>query len=257
MSTAPTFKSRLTAGEPLIGTFIKTPTTHAIEILGALGYDFAVIDAEHAPIDRAAIDVMLLAAQACGIAGLVRVAGGNAADVGNALDCGAAGVLVPHVDTAAKARAMAELCRFLGGRRGFSGSTRASGYGGTPMARATTEQDARATFIAMIEDPAALDEIDAIAATDGVDALFIGRADLAVALGESASNAPAVMDAVTRIVAAARTAGKPVCVMVGEVQEAQAFRASGASAFIVASDQGFLRKAAGAARQAFDALRAA
>src|SRR5437764_898565 len=61
-----TFRQRFVAGEHLLGTFIKTPTSHAIEILGSLGYDFVVIDEEHAPFDRVAIDVALLAARALG-----------------------------------------------------------------------------------------------------------------------------------------------------------------------------------------------
>ena len=63
------FRKRFTAGEQLLGTFIKTPTSHATEILGDLGFDFVVIDEEHAPFDRASIDVCLLAAKAAGTAG--------------------------------------------------------------------------------------------------------------------------------------------------------------------------------------------
>ena len=68
------FRKRFAAGEYLLGTFIKTPTSHATEILGDLGFDFVVIDEEHAPFDRASIDVCLLAAKAAGTAGIVRVA---------------------------------------------------------------------------------------------------------------------------------------------------------------------------------------
>ena len=99
-------------------------------------------------------------------------------------------------------------------------------------------------MIAQIEDPEALDEIDAIATVDGIDALFIGRGDLAVALGAKSSDAPEVRSAVERIGKAARAAGKPVCVFVGGQAEASWLRDQGATAFVVASDQSFMRKAA-------------
>src|SRR5215472_7585724 len=116
-----TFRQRLAAGQHLVGTFIKTPTTHATEILGALGFDFIVIDDEHAPFDRIAIDTLLLAARAVGTAGLVRVASSDASYLLSVLDCGATGVLVPHVASAAKAREVAAACRYRG-KRGYSGS---------------------------------------------------------------------------------------------------------------------------------------
>ena len=250
MTTRPApadFRRRFAAGEQLVGTFIKTPTSHAIEILGDLGYDFVVIDEEHAPFDRMSIDVCLLAARAAGTAGIVRVAAPTAANLLSVLDCGATGVLVPHVGSAAKAREIVSACRYRGGRRGYSASPRAGRYGGAGMAQHIEAQDRTVTVIAMIEDPEALDEIDAIAAVEGLDGFFIGRGDLTVAFGAPSSDAPVVRDAVERITRAARQAGKPVCVMVGGVAEAKPFRELGASAFIVSTDQALLRRAAGQA----------
>jgi 2-keto-3-deoxy-L-rhamnonate aldolase RhmA len=236
------FRSRLLAGEHLIGTFLKTPTTHATEILGALGFDFVVIDEEHAPFDRMATDTVLLAARAAGTAALVRVQ--SEMSILSVLDCGATGVLVPHVATAAHAREVAAACRYQGGRRGYSGSPRHAGYGATGMWKTVEAADAATTVIAQIEDPEALDEIDDIAAVEGVDALFIGRGDLSVALGAKSSDAPEVRSAVDRIGKAARAANKPICVFVGGQTEASWLRDQGATAFVVSSDQGFMRKAA-------------
>ena len=98
------FRRRFSARQTVVGSFIKTPTTHATEIFGALGYDFVVIDEEHAPIDRAMTDTMLLAARASNLAGIVRVASDDSAKILSCLDCGATGVLVPHVSTVEKAR---------------------------------------------------------------------------------------------------------------------------------------------------------
>lgn len=253
---ASAFRRRFSAGERLLGSFIKTPTSHAIEILGDIGFDFVVIDEEHAPFNRESIDIALLAARASNIAAIVRVAEARAASVLSALDCGATGVLVPHVSSVEKAREIASWSRYRGGRRGYSGSPRAGRYGATPMWTNVDESDARTTIIAMIEDPEALDAIDAIARVDGVDGFFIGRGDLTVSLGASSSAAPEVQDAVRRISQAARSAAKPVCVMVGSAKEAKPFQDLGASAFIVSSDQGFMRRAASEALKEFSGVEA-
>jgi 2-keto-3-deoxy-L-rhamnonate aldolase RhmA len=253
---AKTFRQRFVARERLVGSFIKTPTSHATEILGDLGFDFVVIDEEHAAFNRESIDVALLAARASAIAGVVRVAEARASSILSALDCGAVGVLVPHVLSVEKAKDVASWSRYRSGRRGYSGSARAGRYGATPVWTNVEESDARTTVIAMIEDPEALATIDAIARVDGVDGFFIGRGDLTVSLGAASSSAPEVQDAVRRISAAARSANKPVCVMVGSANEAKPFHELGASAFIVSSDQGFMRRAASEALKEFARVEA-
>jgi 2-keto-3-deoxy-L-rhamnonate aldolase RhmA len=95
----------------------------------------------------------------------------------------------------------------------------------------------------MIEDPEALDEIDAIVATEGLDGVFIGRGDLTVALGAEAMDAPQIMATCEKIIAAARKVGKPIAMMAANAEDATRFHAMGATTFIVASDQGFMRQA--------------
>jgi 2-keto-3-deoxy-L-rhamnonate aldolase RhmA len=238
------FRRRFRQGAPLLGSFIKTPTSHAVEILGDVGFDFVVIDEEHAPFDRAATDVALLAARAAGIAGVVRVADGRASNLLSVLDSGGSGVLVPHVSTAGKAREVAAACRYRGGKRGFSNSPRAGGYGRLGIWDHVEAGDAATTVIAMIEDPEALDEIDAIAEVEGIDGFFIGRGDLTVALGAPAMDSEPVRQAVEAIAAAGRAGGKTLCAMAGRAAEAEWLRALGVTAFIISSDQGFLRQAA-------------
>ncbi|MFC5499269.1 HpcH/HpaI aldolase/citrate lyase family protein [Caenimonas terrae] len=246
------FRDRLRRGDTLVGSFVKTPTLHATEILAQVGYDFVVIDAEHAPLDRSHIDVMLYAARAGGIAGLVRVPA--ISDILSALDCGAVGVLVPHVDSPERAREAAAASRYRNGRRGYSGATRSSNYGGGSVWSNVDAQDAQTTVIAMIEDPQAVEQIEAIAAVDGIDAFFIGRGDLTVAYGAGRADDPVIVDAVRRISDAGRAAGKAVVVMVNGPEEAAGFEAMGASAFIVSTDQGLLRRAATAALAGLKAL---
>jgi 2-keto-3-deoxy-L-rhamnonate aldolase RhmA len=244
MNAASTFRQRMFAGDKLVGTFLKTPTSHATEILGDLGYDFVVIDQEHAPFDRTTSDIALMAARATNTPALVRVPGTEA--ILSVLDCGATGVLVPHVKSAAQAREIAAMFRYRGGSRGFATSTRAGRYTGVPMWRHIAEADAQMVFVAQIEDPVALDEIDAIAAVEGVDALFIGRGDLTAAFGNESKDPPEVIRAVERIAEAGRKANKPISVYVGNAAEAEWLGSLGANVFVLSSDQGFLRQAAAA-----------
>ncbi len=247
MAPAPapdSFRARLLRGEVLVGSFLKTPTLHGAEIMGALGFDFLIVDEEHSPFDRQATDAALFAARAMGAAGFVRVQSPQPHHLLSVLDCGATGVLVPHVASAALARQVAAACRYRGGKRGYSGSIRAAGYGGGRMWDYIAAADAATTVVAQIEDPEALEEIDAIAATEGIDALFIGRGDLTAAMGAPSNDAPAIRDAVDRIAAAAKRAGKPVMVFVGGMKEAEWLRSVGATAFVYSSDQGLMKQAA-------------
>lgn len=241
---ADSFRTRLARGDTLVGSFLKTPTLHGAEILGGLGFDFLIVDEEHSPFDRQSTDAALFAARATGSAGFVRVQSPQPHHLLAVLDCGATGVLVPHVATAALAKQVAASCRYRGGKRGYSGSIRAAGYGGGKMWDYIAEADARTTVVAQIEDPEALDEIDAIAATEGIDALFIGRGDLTAAMGAPTNDAPMIRDAVDRIAAAAKKAGKPVMVFVGGLKEAEWLRGIGATAFVYSSDQGLMKQAA-------------
>lgn len=244
-STAETFRSRLAAGDLLVGTFLKTPTGHATEILGDVGFDFVVIDAEHAPFDRGAIDQMLLASRAAGTAGIVRVPNASASGVLSVLDCGAKGVLVPHVTSAAMASELVAACRFRGGKRGFSNSTRAGSYGRLGIWDYVDQCDAQTTVIGMIEDPEAVDAIDEIVSVEGLDAVFIGRGDLTVAYGVPTPAADEIKHATIAIIEAARAAGKAVLAMTPGGEDASWLRGLGVSGLIVASDQGFMRQAAG------------
>ena len=242
--TTRTFRQRLKDGDRLFGTFVKTPTTHATEILGALGYDFVIVDEEHAPIDRGVIDQIALAARASNIAALVRVRDPEPGNILSVLDVGCAGVLVPHVFSAEKARHIAAACRYRGGSRGFSSTTRAGGYGTATVQDHLTKQDGLVTCIAMIEDPSALSEIDAIVQTEGIDAFFIGRGDLTAALGGTSITSKETQAAVDVITRAARAAGKSVLVLPSNADDARNMSALGATGFVLANDQGFMQRAA-------------
>ncbi|MET0742601.1 MAG: aldolase/citrate lyase family protein, partial [Microvirga sp.] len=103
----------------------------------------------------------------------------------------------------------------------------------------------------------ALDDVDAILATPGLDGAFIGRGDLTVALGAAGMDSPQTREAAERILASAGRAGKPICMMVANAAEATEWRALGATAFIVSSDQGLMRMMAQKVAADFAGLKAA
>lgn len=236
-----------------VGTFLKTPAVQVVEVLGLAGLDFAVLDAEHGPFDRHTADLMMVAARAAGLPLYVRTADRTATSVLWALDIGAAGLVVPHVDTAAQAAELVQTARFAGGARGFSNSPRFGRYGTTSIEQAMELGDAAQIF-AQIESGQAVTQAEAIIATPGLDGVVVGRADLALSMGLTRPDAPEVMAATRDVLALARRHGKAAVVVVGRAAEADAFAAMGATHIIAGSDQAFLRASALAAAAEIRAL---
>lgn len=234
------FRDKLRSGAPLLGTFLKTPSPLLCEILGKSGLDVVCIDAEHAPFDRSAIDACIFALRASGLASLVRVQSNAPDQILNALDCGATGVVVPHVTNAAEARAIVQAAHYGRGGRGYAGSSRAAGYGGKSMADHLRESAAQTTVIAQIEDIEAIDAAEEIAAVDGIDCLFVGRMDLTVALGSPSADDPKVVDAVRRVCKVGRANGRAVGMFVPNVAEAATWLREGAGFYLLGSDHAFM-----------------
>lgn len=235
-----TFRARIAARAPLLGTFQKTPSAIVTEVLARTGLDCICLDAEHAPFDRAAIDLCCMAARAAGMPLLVRTATAAPEHILSALDCGATGVLLPHIRSADEARAAATAAQYGAGGRGYAGSSRAAGYTTTSMSDHLARSVAETVVLAQIEDLEAVDQIEAIAAVDGIDALFVGRIDLTVAMGAASPKDPAVVAMVERIVAAGRIAGRPTGMFVGDLAEVPRWQAEGANLFLLGSDHSFL-----------------
>jgi 2-keto-3-deoxy-L-rhamnonate aldolase RhmA len=239
------FRERLRAGALLSGTWVKTPSPIIVEVLALSALDCLVLDAEHAPFDRRDLDACILAARAARKAVLVRPQSSAPEAILNALDCGATGVILPHIGSAVEAQAAVTACHYTRGGRGFAGSSRAAGYTTLGMAR-HREAAKGVTVIAQIEDVEAVAAIEAIAAVPGIDALFIGRADLTIAYGAASPDDPIVVDAVARICAAGKAAGRTVGMFLGRASDVALWREAGASLFILGSDHDFILS--GAAR---------
>lgn len=246
------FRRRLRAREPLIGTFLKTPTSHHAEIFGSLGYDFVMLDEEHAPWTRNSLEMGILGARAYGTASMVRIARPDASSILSILDDGATGFMVPHVATAQKARDVVAWSRYRGGQRG-AGLSRAADHGLRSGDEHFDYADEMVTVMAMLEDAEAIDRIDEIVSVQGIDAFFLGRGDLGLSLGNAGPGAPTLKQAVELLSRAVIDAGKALSAVVGDVasDEAKWLRDCGVTALMIQSDHGFLRGAALSALEKF------
>jgi 2-keto-3-deoxy-L-rhamnonate aldolase RhmA len=242
MTPAARLKARLRAREPVLGAFVKTPHPGIVEALALGGLDCICLDGEHAPFDRRDLNVCLLAAHAAGIPAIVRLPSGAPHEVLNALDCGAAGILVPHVRSAAQAAEIAKSAAYGPGGRGFGGPSR--GYRGSAIGELLQQAAGSTSVILQIEDIEAVPEADAIAALPGIDALFIGRIDLTVAMGETDPKAPRVMETVADLTRRISAAGRTVGMYTPDFSEVPDWKALGASLFLLGTDHGLLAGAA-------------
>lgn len=242
-----TLRTRMLSGERLLGTFIKTPSVEVIEILAMSGLDYACLDAEHAPFDRMRLDACLAVGRALDFPLLVRVPSGGADDILKVMDAGALGIVVPHVDSAEKAAAIAKAARFGHGGRGYAGSTRWAGYATRAMPDVLAQSKAETVVIAQIEEPEGVDAIEGIAGAPGVDGVFVGPADLSVAYGETSVDNPQLKAAMTRVGDAAREAGVTYITWVPNVAVAKTWEQYGFTMYVMGSEHAWMLAGAKAA----------
>lgn len=254
-TTQPTgLRARMLAGEMLAGTFMKTPNHVTLEILMMSGLDFVCLDAEHAPFDRGAIDACMALARARDFPVLVRIGDGAPARILDVLDMGATGIVVPHVDSLAKAEGIARAARFGHGGRGYAGSTRWAGYTSQTMPDLLARSRAETIVLAQIEEPEGVEAASAIAAVPGIDGLFTGPADLSVAYGHETVDNDDLKAAMVSVGAACRAAGKTYVTWVPNVETAQAWRPNGFTTFVVSSEHGWMLAGARAVATGIQAL---
>jgi 4-hydroxy-2-oxoheptanedioate aldolase len=215
MTTTKTFRDRVLAGETLFGLFLDLGSPWSAELCGQAGYDWLLVDLEHGMATEADLPGMLMAVESAGAAALVRPQSGERLRIGRALDMGATGIMIPRLDSAAEAAEAVTYLRYPPvGVRGVALRARGAGLGSVAHADVSTISD-KIVGIVQIESVGALREADAIAATDGVDVLFVGPADLTHSLGIPGQfNSPTYRDALSKVVAACRAHGKAAGILV-------------------------------------------
>ena len=238
-----TFRDALAAAEaPLVGLWNASGSAVAAEIMAGSGADLLLVDGEHGPISITEMLPILQAAAAYPVTTIVRVPWNDQVIIKQALDLGAVNVLVPMVSTAADAAAAVRAARYPGGEgeregaRGIgSALARSSRWG--RIAGYVQGADAHVSVTVQIETAEGVANAAEIAAVDGVDAVFIGPADLAGSMGfPGRPSEPAVVAAVDAAIDAARSAGTPVGVNTFAEADADRCIARGASFVCVAAD---------------------
>jgi len=179
-------RARVKSGWAL-GTFvIESPVPNTLSALSLAGFDFVVLDMEHSAVDFSKLESLIVAAQAAGLATLVRPWGEDVGLIGKILDMGASGIMAARVESAARAQAIVDQTRFAPlGNRGFSPLI---GY--DALAEPLRALGDSTFVVVQIEGRAAIDNIGAIAAVKGIDAIFVGPYDLALSLGVPPGSPP-------------------------------------------------------------------
>lgn len=245
-------RQKLVDGKPVLGMLVNFPSEWFVDIVALMGFDFVLIDAEHGPVNPQNAEGLIRAAEANGISAIVRVPNVSH-EIQRFLDIGAVGIQIPHIDNAEQAQAAVDAIRYPPlGHRGLATVTRAAGYGIdiTPreyMDRANQE----VLCFPVIETAEGLANVDAIAATPGIDAIIIGDGDLSTSMGYGGDRThPAVREAVTHIIARAKAHGRWVATAGYDAETARVRFADGADivqvpppAMLVRAGREFVRHA--------------
>jgi 4-hydroxy-2-oxoheptanedioate aldolase len=178
----PSIKKRLQQGEFIIGTWCLLPSESVINVIAKTGMDFVLIDLEHGPIDFTCASRMVMAAEAEGCEAIIRVSANNESEILKALDVGASGVIVPHIETINDREKAISFIKYPPqGVRGFSPYARAGGY--TSRKNHTTLENERTLSGIITEGLNSIKNIDKIIDAKELDVVYIGTYDLSVAIG--------------------------------------------------------------------------
>jgi 4-hydroxy-2-oxoheptanedioate aldolase len=248
MTLPDSFARRLRAREPLAGYWISGDNPAATERIARLGYDYIGVDGQHGVLSQPGWSAAMMAVDAGQrAAGLIRVPSVDPIAIGAALDTGARGVIVPMVESPEQAEiAVRATKHWPAGTRSLAGPVRAQFRLGDVPA----EIDEGVVCIVMIETLAALTDLEKICATPGLDAVYLGPADLSVALGGryfgDPEVQPALLEAAAAIAEAARQAGIAAGIHCMDGQSAARWLSDGYTFATISSDITHLEQAAAA-----------
>jgi 4-hydroxy-2-oxoheptanedioate aldolase len=248
------FKRALAEGRTQIGLWTSLGTGLAAEVLGGAGFDWLLIDTEHSPTEVPMVLDQLRTLEAFpATTPVVRPAWNDLVIIKRILDLGVQTLLVPYVQSAEEARRAVAATRYPPeGVRGIAATIRANRYGRVKDYHAQASREM--CVLIQIETRRALGELEAIAAVDGVDGLFIGPSDLAGDLGFLGNNRhPDAVAVFADACARARKAGKPIGILAPVEEDARRYLEMGFTYVAVGSDVGVLRGAVEALRSRFQA----
>lgn len=241
-----TMKQRLQEGEVLFGTFYKFNCAPVVEMLGLVGLDFIIIDAEHGSYSYRDMEDMCRAANGVGMGAVIRVPNSSAEHILHAGDMGAQGIQVPNSKTVEEARAAAENMRYAPcGTRGLGLTTRGSGYclGGsfTDSSGYVNYVNNELLGIIMVENVNMVEHIEELCDIPQADVFFIGTGDLSQSCGVTGqSGHPEVQKRVKKVVETVRRKGKIAGIYAGNIRDAQKYVDMGFQYIGFSSDMNFI-----------------
>lgn len=237
-------KQKLKNGEVVIGTFVKTTDPSVVEILGAAGMEFFVIDSEHVSYDPQTITELVRASDLTGIVPIVRVREATPVNIMQALDTGALGFHAPNVDTFEQARTAVEAGRYAPlGNRGFAPTHRGANYGMMDKQEYIDKANKEVLTILHCETMEAVGNLDEMLELEELDVIFIGPMDLSQSLGREVMgqrNHPKLLEAIDLIIDKVNKAGKAVGTVADNPQMARELIAKGVRYIPMSSDQGMI-----------------
>jgi len=235
-------------GGAAYGMWSSIPDLSVAELVAGLPYDYVIVDLQHGVATLGDLPVLAQVMRGAGTAPLVRVPANDPTHIMRALDCGAAGVVVPLIGSAEEARAAADPCRFPpAGTRSWGpmwGTVRSDG------ALPPEEQDAQAICLVMVETAGAVEALDEIVATPGIDGVYIGPNDLALACGfgrRTYRDSPEVEALIQRVIDACGAAGIAAGLHCSDPAMGRDWVGRGATMVTIAQDSALLADAALAA----------
>jgi 2-dehydro-3-deoxyglucarate aldolase len=245
------FRTSLRERKKLIGCWMSLASPIVTELIGVVGFDWMLLDAEHAPNDALTLIPQLMALKDSPSAPVVRPQANDPIAIKKLLDAGFVNFLIPFVDNAAQAERAVAATRYPPqGIRGVSVGHRGNRYGTVPDYFKVANDNI--SVAVQIESRAAVEAIDEIIAVEGVDALFVGPSDLAAAYGHLGNaNHPDVQAAIAHVFERAHAAGKPSGILAPVQEDAERYLALGSTLVAVCADLGMLRNAAQAVRKHF------
>lgn len=236
---------KIQAGKKVTGTFCHLGGSNVAEVLSLSGLDCFVADTEHGPFTEETVADMIRAAALHGGSVLVRPRDSSRAAVLHMLDVGASGLIVPDIHSVEEVRKLVEYCKYYPvGRRGFA-FARCAGYGADPRLKNVQEyfdsSNEEAWLIPQCETEGALEHIEEITGTEGVDGIFVGPYDLSVALGKPAQLTTAEFQAaLERILAACKKNKKWSLIYADNREKAEEYFERGFDVVIIGTDTGIL-----------------
>jgi 2-keto-3-deoxy-L-rhamnonate aldolase RhmA len=234
-------------GHPPIGTWIASASPLVAEAVGQAGFEWCMLDMEHSPLELMNLLHLLHAVGATKMVPVVRVPANDRVTIKRVLDIGVTTLQVPFIQNAEEARLAVAATRYAPhGVRGLDTSCRAAHFGRAPTHLRTANQ--AIGLIAELENMEALDQLEAVGAVDGIDALFVGPGDLSASMGYIGQfTHPALMDVMAQAVQRAKQIGKPIGTVGPTPEMVAQYRAIGFDFVAVGSDIGLLMRAAYAA----------